>query len=204
MWSRISAALWLLALSLVLPAHATTVLPATLDDLVGGAAAVFEGTCISNRTERDPRSGMAVTYTTFLVKDTLKGSVGMTHVIKQIGGDLSSEGGPNFRVPGVPTFEPNQDYVVFMAGVSGSGFSSPIGLQQGRFSIVTDESGAKKVGNGRDFGDLTAGMPADQLPAGLMTELRTSNRVPAMDLDAFKDLVRRRALVAQAPRRDQQ
>ena len=47
-------------------------------------------------------------------------------------------------------------------------------------------------------------MPADQLPAGLMTELRTSNRVPAMDLDAFKDLVRRRALVAQAPRRDQQ
>jgi hypothetical protein len=87
--------------------------------------------------ERDPQTNLVVTYTTFAVEDVLKGTVPATHTIKQIGGNLAAEG-TTLRVEGIPTFVVGQNYVVFLAGVSSAGFSSPIGLGQGRFSVRLD------------------------------------------------------------------
>ncbi len=179
----------LLGLGLVLPSQALSVLPLSLEQMVDTAAVAVEGTCTGNRTEREAATGLVVTYTTFAVKDVLKGTVAGTHEIKQIGGELS-DGGPSFKVIGVPKFAVGQDYVVLLAGVSAAGFSSPIGLGQGKFTVQQDASG-RKVSNGRDFRDMTTLPPALTAPGLSAPGARAPVR--QLGLDDFKQLVRARA-----------
>ena len=169
-------------------AQAASVLPLYLDQVIDNSRLAFEGTCVETHSERDPATDMVVTYTTFAVHDVLKGSVGPSHTIKQIGGSLPGEG-VQYRVAGVPTFEVGQDYVVFLAGVSASGFSSPIGLEQGRFD-VREQGGKLLVGNGRDFRELASRM-SPSLPAAARAKLAAApGPVREIELGQFKQLVR--------------
>lgn len=179
-----------LLLALAWPAAATTVLPVDLDRMIGDASVAFEGTCTGNRTARDPQTHLIVTYTSFAVHDVLKGDVGATYEIKQLGGELES--GLRYKVQGIPKFSVGQDYVVFLAGVSKAGFSSPVGLSQGRF-VVTPGADGPEVSNGRDLKDMTAGIPDTELPPGLRQQAKRGGRVDRVQLDAFKALVRSRA-----------
>jgi hypothetical protein len=177
-----------LAAAFLVPVHAASVLPLYLDEMIDTSAVAFEGRVTANRTVRDEATRLVVTYTTFEVLDVLKGPVGATHEIKQIGGSLPGEG-VEYRVPGIPSFHIGEEYVVFLAGVSSLGFSSPIGLSQGRFGIDASDAG-RGVGNGRDFRDMTARM-ADRLPATAQARmLRAAEPVRRMDLDDFKRAVR--------------
>ena len=179
------------AAAAVLPAQATTVLPVTLENMVDRSATAFQGTVLNNRVERDAATGLVVTYTRFKVSDVLKGSVGATHEIKQIGGEMA-DGGVQFRVMGVPRFREGAEYVVFLNGVSAAGFSSPVGLHQGRFSVTT-EGAVAKVGNGRDFRELAADIPPHRLPPTVQDKMsRSAGRVNELGLDEFKQLVRDR------------
>jgi hypothetical protein len=177
-----------IAFSFLTPARATTVLPLFLDEIVDTAATAFQGTVLENRTERDPATGLVVTYTTFAVREVIKGTVGATHTIKQVGGTLP-DGAVQFHIHGVPKFKVGEDYVVFLAGVSAAGFSSPIGLSQGRFS-VTGAPGARKVANGRDFKDMTARISA-RVPQHAREHMQALPGASVdMDLADFKQLVR--------------
>ena len=172
-------------------AQATTVLPTTLETLIDQSAAAFQGTVLQNRVERDARTGQIVTYTKFKVSEVLKGSVTATHEIKQIGGRLA-DGSESFNVMGVPRFQEGEEYVVFLNGVSASGFSSPVGLHQGRFS-VSREGGIAKVGNGRDFKEMAADIPGHRMPPTVQEKLaRAPGAVKQLGLDEFKQLVRDR------------
>lgn len=183
---------FLLGFAVAGPAGAVSVRPLPLDEIIDTATVVFQGTCIGNRTEREQETNLVVTFTTFAVKDVLKGSAQGTHVIKQIGGKMPA-GELNFRVDGVPTFVVGEDYVVFLAGVSAAGFSSPIGLAQGKFTVQQDASG-QKVSNGRDFREMTAGIPSVVLPKATAKVLGEAPApVRHLDLDEFKQLVRVRA-----------
>jgi hypothetical protein len=183
----------LLGLALAGPAGAASVLPLLLDEIIDTATVAFQGTCIDNRTERETRTNLVVTYTTFAVKDVLKGAVQGTHVIKQIGGKMPAGDELSFRVDGVPTFVIGEDYVVLLAGVSAAGFSSPIGLAQGKFTVQQDASG-QRVSNGRDFREMTAGMPSAALPEATARVLAAATApVRDLGLDEFKQLVRARA-----------
>ncbi len=173
-------------------ASAASVRPLDLNEIIDTAAVAFEGTCVSNWSEREAKTNLVVTYTTFAVKDTLKGDARGTYVIKQIGGTMPA-GQLSFRVYGVPTFVVGEDYVVFIAGVSAAGFSSPIGLEQGSFKVLKDEAGPK-VTNGRDFREMTAGMPSAALPEATAKALSVAQGpVRRLDLDEFKQLVRAHA-----------
>jgi hypothetical protein len=190
--ARWAAVLCLAAASV---AHAANVLPLYLEEIVDTSTTAFDGTCTANRTERDPVTNLVVTYTTFTVREALKGTPGTSITIKQIGGVLP-DGGMQYRVSGIPTFEVGQDYVVFLAGVSSAGFSSPIGLAQGRFT-VRSEGGARKVGNGRDFRDLTARI-AQHMPASARTRVQQAEgAVREMDVNDFKQTVRNRMKAGQ-------
>lgn len=179
----LACALWIAA-----PARAASVVPLYLDEIADTAAVVFEGTCTGNRTERDPQTGYVVTFTTFAVHDAIKGGAGASYTIKQIGGSLPGEE-LQYRVQGVPAFTVGETYVVFLAGVSSLGFSSPIGLAQGRFRVAGAPA-AQKVANGRDFKELTARI-ASRVPAharALMQE--AAGPALEMDLADFKQTVR--------------
>ena len=189
LFSRRLTAAWLFAIAgCFLPAaNASSVVPMYLDQLIDDSAVAFEGVWTGNRTERDPATGFIVTYTTFDVRDALKGAVGSRYVIKQVGGTLP--GGPQYRVEGVPSFTPGNDYVVFLAGVSSSGFSSPLGLEQGRFK-VTVTPGGSRVGNGRDFKAMAGRMSSHLPPAERARLERAPGAVRDMDLESFKQSVR--------------
>ena len=181
----------LTSLAIAVPAHATSVVPLYLDEIIDTATTVIHGTCIGNRSDRDPQTGMIVTYTTFQVQDVLKGQAGFTHIIKQIGGDLP-DGSLKYKVQGVPTFKVGENYVVFLYGVSSAGFSSPVGLGQGRFNVVIDETGAQ-VTNGLDFKEMTSRMLPREIPQAAKSKLQQVGPVSRMGLDEFKQLIRQRS-----------
>lgn len=162
-------------------AVAATVRPMLLDEIIDTATIAFQGTCTANRVEQDTTTNFIVTYTTFEVRDVIKGDVTATHVIKQIGGTLS-DGVSGMVVHGVPKFTVGEDYVVFLAGVSSLGFSSPVGLTQGRFNVEQGATG-KTISSGRDFRALTARMPQASMPDA-------GKPVRQLSLDEFKGLAR--------------
>jgi hypothetical protein len=176
----------LASLMLALPAWATSVLPLYLDQIVDMSVVAFEGTCTGNRVERDEK-GFIATYTTFKVQDVLKGEVGTTYTIKQIGGELS-DGSVKLKMSGVPTFTVGGSYVVFLNGVSSAGFSSPVGLFQGSFNVIAGDLGPQ-VTNGRDFKMMTSRM-AGQVTPQAKAKMSESGPVERMGLDDFKAMVR--------------
>lgn len=176
-----------ISLIIALPARAMSVLPLYLDEIVNDAAIAFQGKSLENHSERDPQTNSIVTYSTFEVQEVLKGEVGATHTIKQIGGKLQGEIN---QTTGVPTFTVGESYVLFLYGVSASGFSSPVGLGQGKFNIIPVSTGFH-VTNGRDFKEMTLGTPTSLLPLSVLNKLRQApGPVKRLDLDEFKQLVR--------------
>jgi len=177
---------------LAFPAQAASVLPLYLDEIVADAAVAFQGICTDNRSELDSQTGFVVTYTTFSVTDVLKGAVGSTHTIKQVGGRVGNQ---VFRIEGTPTFAVGADYVVFIYGVSSAGFSSPVGLSQGQFTIRPGAHGAE-LSNGRDFKEMLRPDPAQGLPPDGQNQdarrkfLQVPGELRHIGLDDFKQIVR--------------
>ena len=185
------------ALALSASAYAATVLPLGLERLHGDAKLIFLGECLTNSVQLDQQSGRVVTYTTFEVLETYKGNLGRSHTIKQIGGNLP-EAGLSVKIPGVPQFEAGKRYVVFLPPASDLGFSSPVGLSQGMFTLKTDASGTQTVSNGRDVGELMENIPS-KMPSRVASKLNTlSNKeLPAnakaraeMRLDDLRTILR--------------
>lgn len=150
---------------------AATVLPLGLERLQGDAQFIFLGECLSNTVEMDRQSGRVATYTTFEVLETYKGTLGRSYTIKQVGGHLP-DADLRVRIPGVPQFEVGQRYVVFLPPVSKLGYSSPIGLSQGLFTMKIDGAGERIVSNGRDVGDLMENMAQSKMPSRVADKLR--------------------------------
>ncbi len=184
-----ASAVTALALLSATPAQAASVRPLPLDSVVDAAAVAFQGRCLESRSEVDAATGLVVTLTTFEVEDRLKGEVGARHVIKQLGGQV---GDLVRRVDGIPTFEPGERYVVFLYGVSAAGFSSPVGLSQGRFEVRAGEGGLQ-VANGRDFREMLSPISPADLPGVVRDKLAVPKaRVEHLELETFKRLVRAR------------
>ena len=138
-------------------AGATSLLPLSLEQLSTRAELIFYGSVVKNEVVAENDGKRVVTLTSFEVHEQIKGSTGKTHTIKQIGGKLAD--GRDLRVHGVPRYQVGQSYVVFLPAPSSLGFSSPLGLHQGNFSVM-DEDGVKTVSNGLRLTGNTAGAAA--------------------------------------------
>lgn len=177
----------LLSLIIAMPASAMSVLPLYLDEIINDAAIAFQGKSLESHSERDLQTGSIVTYSTFEVQEVLKGEVGAKHTIKQIGGKLEGE---IHQTTGVPTFTVGESYVLFFYGVSAAGFSSSVGLDQGKFNIIPVSTGFH-VTNGRDFKEMTLGIPDHLLPPSVKIKMRQApGSINRLDLGEFKQLVR--------------
>jgi len=103
------------------------------------------------------------------------------------------------RVPGVPQFEVGKRYVVFLPPASRLGFSTPVGLSQGMFTVKSNAKGEPMVGNGRDVGELMENMAQSKMPSRVADKLRAmpDKEVPAnararaeMHLDDLRSILR--------------
>ena len=170
-------------------AVATSVLPVSLQRMTTTATMIFHGTVIENEVKLDQTSGRVATYTTFKVNEVIKGDPGNTHTIKQIGGQLP---GSNVRqlIHGVPQFSVNQEYVIFLPEASSLGFSSPIGLSQGKFDI-RKLNGESMVSSGRAPAAVTKAAPQQTL-TNIPSAIETSQlpAQPGVRLADFLQTVR--------------
>jgi len=170
-----------LAIPLAVPAYATVLVPASLSELAHDAAIIARGQVVSvdGRWTDDRRT--VETIVTLETENYLKGRFGQTLQFRVPGGTLG-----RFRniVMGAPRFDVGQRVIVFL-GVNGPRVPYILGLNQGVYRVVLDDSGRAVV------------TPPSPMPGvtGPITR-GASNRQPAT-LDSFEREIRTAAGGAQ-------
>ncbi len=166
----------IISLSFLPSAWATSVLPLSLEQLSTQASLIFFAEVVSNQSKRDEKSGRIATFTEFKITDLIKGNTELTHTIKQIGG-YDPESKTRLFIHGVPTFQVGNSYVVFLPETSNLGFSSPLGLYQGSYSVTTI-NGEQVVSNGRNLTEPNSSNNyAVQIPLAINAERPSQSRL---------------------------
>jgi len=170
------------------PLWATTVRPLSLKQITSNAKTVFYGKCLKVQPIEESAPGIPAVEYTFLVKQGIKGvSEGQTFVFRQVrSGDNGAPG-----IPGVPEYQPGQEYMLFLHGKSARGLTSPVGLQQGTFKAVKTGDGRMGLINLLNNRNLTYGLSdAGAADTGLSTqEYEELKRQGAIPVDRFTAIV---------------
>ncbi len=170
-------------------AAATSMRPISLEQLSTRATLIFYGEVVSNQVKQDEQSGYIATFTEFKVIDLIKGNAGKTHTIKQIGGDLKDRN-MSLRIHGVPRFQVGYNYVVFLPTKSKLGFSSPLGLHQGSFSVLSINN-EQVISNSRSQVNQPQTRQLEQTSKAVQIPLAVSVDKPSQSrLDDFINTVR--------------
>jgi hypothetical protein len=148
-----------LSLSISSP-EASRVRQVNLEEIVESAERVFSGRCTEVRAERDPATGLDVQLVTFEVHRAVKGQLGESVTIRMLGGgELLGSGAGD--VAGFTRFAPGEEVVLFLYGESSAGLTSPVGLGQGKFSVIEDKQGRKIALNALGNRGLMRGLSAE-------------------------------------------
>lgn len=137
--------------SWAVPGQSTLVLSLNLEQMTELADRIFLAKVASTKDDFDAE-GRWCQFTTFSVSEVYKGQVGQQVTIKQVNAKpLPSLDGTVVQstlFQGLPEYQHGEEVLVFLHGDSAIGFTSPVGLQQGAFRVVSDASGSKKLING--------------------------------------------------------
>ncbi len=153
---------FVLLLASLTPAGSTTLLPENLAGLVDGADRIFLGRVISEWTGRDEHD-LPATITTFKIMEVLKGNLPEELPVKQLGVTEVQPDGLATWVDGMPRYRLGFDYLIFLPADSSLGFTSPVGLFQGAFTILQDSSGIVVATNGINNANLFLGVGSEEL-----------------------------------------
>jgi hypothetical protein len=105
-----------------------------LREMTGAAGSIFIGTVASVHGGTDEH-GDIVTYTAFNVEDAIYGVPGNGIAIKQLGGETPAL---SMRLEHMRYFRKGERVLVMLYPTSSLGFTSPIGLSQGVWTIGDD------------------------------------------------------------------
>lgn len=159
-------------LFLVSSLDATTARLLSLGDKVALAERIFVGTVTEVREGKDEH-GTAVTYVTFALSRSLKGQVPDKLTIKQLGRRLPGKDKSILNIPGLPMYSEGEEVVLFLHGTSAGGFTSPVGLGQGKFKVIRQKSKAfvvNELAKGKVAPRLLYGVEPDPGKPGLEME----------------------------------
>jgi len=166
-------------------ALATSVIKMSLRDLAKNSDTIVMGR-VEDASARYDANKEIYTYITIKVMDPVKGlkaehgknaAPDQFVTIRQIGGIV---GNIASVVPGMPKFTKGEEVVVFLSKKDAAGYPWVMGLQQGKYSVVTDDQGTKHVRNElEDLGLMNTDGSMAQAKAG-----------QAMPLQAFLDGIR--------------
>ena len=157
------------------PASATSVVRFSFDSLCENSVRIAHVICVE--TEPVITDDGVRTRTLFRVIEGVKGDVSREIEIALPGGQI---GAKHVMVAGIPTFTAGRETVIFLTGPDGSGSPWPIGLGQGCYRVVTDETEGRSV-------HFQRGMTP--IPEGVLFK-PTSAGVHRVDLRSFLDKVR--------------
>ena len=163
--------------------------PRNLVQLIDHAAIVVHGRVIQARVETHPQyRNLSFVLVTMSVENVLKGTAGKTFSFRQFIWD------PRDRVDRGGYHE-GEELLLFMNRVTAAGFTSPVGLEQGRFWVLREAHGERLVVNGVNNRGLSQGTQelsaAPSLSPGARQALATpAGQLGPIRLSVMKELVR--------------
>jgi hypothetical protein len=156
-------------------ALATTVQKLSLQELTKKSNSIVMARVDDAYSSWDAAHKEIYTFFTLRVLQPVKGLKGETTItLRQIGGTVDNIAS---IVPGMPSFKKGEEVVVFLTEKDRAGYPWVMGLQQGKYSIVTGKDGVKQVRN-----DLAG---TELLSAN--GQKVTSTTAPDQPLNAFLD-----------------
>jgi hypothetical protein len=180
----------ILALILVsaITATATTVQKFTLQELARKSSTIAMARVDDAYSSWDQNHKEIYTFYTLQVLDHVKGMKGETTItLRQLGGIVDNM---ESIVPGMPSFRKGEEVVVFLTQKDAAGYPWVMGLQQGKYTVVTDASGKKSVRNeltdeltrvgsgGAEKGPSVSGdLPLGAFLDGIKTDLDEAGKV---------------------------
>jgi hypothetical protein len=118
-----------------------------LKDLAKKSDTIVRATVVDETARYDANKEI-YTYFTLRVLEPVKGSAKDEVItIRQIGGVVGTIAS---IVPGTPSFKKGEEVVVFLTQRDAAGYPWVMGLQQGKYSVSSDENGQKRVRNELD------------------------------------------------------
>ncbi|MFO1394958.1 MAG: hypothetical protein U1F09_14460 [Steroidobacteraceae bacterium] len=151
------AGTWIAVLGIAtvaVPAHATSIVPLTIVDMLGHSDAIVVGQVQTVVDGFDSR-GLPYTEVTLKVSDTIRGSNNGTYTFRQFGLDKPRRmaDGRTYlgRPTGWPTWRRGESAIVFMySKARATGFQTTVGLGQGKLSLANGKA-MNSYGNSRLF-----------------------------------------------------
>jgi hypothetical protein len=163
----------------VSPAQATSVQKFSLKALAQRSSSIALAKVEAAESRWDESGKEIYTYVTLRVVEKVKGKKDReTVTLRQLGGQV---GNIASIVPGMPSFKKGEEVVVFLTEEDTAGYPWVLGLQQGKYSVVSDASGAKQVRN--ELQGLTLVSPQG-------VQLDASEVTAGQSLDSFLESVR--------------
>lgn len=165
------------------------VLHRNLSELVGDSYTIVLGRVVSVKAEPHPQyHGLQTIVITLQVAEVWKGQAGATFTFRAFVSDPT-----DFKQR--LGYAGNQDVLLMLTKPSDIGLSSPAGLEQGRFRVVTDAQGNRTVVNGINNAGLfrnvqkTAPKLDAQLAGLPARQLLTQHATGPIAFDDFKSIV---------------
>jgi hypothetical protein len=184
---RIVAAVVLLAVSMANAQRGARTVPRNLDQLTQEAELIVRGTVVSAHLEPHPQfRNLNTVVVRFHVDSTLKGSAPQTLEFRQFIWDIRDQL-DNAR------YTKGSELLLMLGPVSQYGLRSPVGLEQGRFRVVRDHSGAVTAVNGAGNVGLL-NIPAAQASkvklSARASQLVSKKPVGAVSLTDLEEMIR--------------
>lgn len=199
---RILSALLLFCLVDLIPpfVEAVTLVPVNLEYMTHEADRIFLAH-VDKVEARYDENGLWSQFVTFRVVETYKGDLDDSLTIKQVNltspPDQESGQTQNILAGVMPEYHVGEDVVVFLSPDSAFGFTSSIGLFQGTFQLMSDESGETIVVNqAQNEGLLNDVTEISSLDSGTSPGLSSARfqalreRPAALKLQNMKDLIK--------------
>ncbi len=170
----------LLLLSLATSAvRATTITPASFNDLVDSAREIFIGETVARQSRwiDTPQGQAIVTLVTFRVVESLKGGIQTQTSLEFLGGTV---GDVTLAIPDMPQFNVGDRDILFVG--NRNAVSPLLHMGYGRFRVLRDDARSVetvRTYNGRAF-DSTDALPQAQT---------TDRGVTGMSLAAFRTAI---------------
>ncbi len=123
--------------------YAQRTLPMTLKEMVGRAAVIVHATVTGVETGRDPVTGMPATWVTLRIAENFYGALDDIYTFKQVGGEAD---GMAYRLAELPQYTRGEEIVLLLSQAHRTtGFTSPVGIGQGKFRVRSLPAPRKKV-----------------------------------------------------------
>jgi len=144
-------------------------IPVNIEQLVRDAGVIVDATVVKTETGKDLQSGMLVTWVTIDVKESFFGAAQGQMTFKQYGGE--ADGLANYPKH-LPRYTAGERSLLFLTAPSKIGMQSPVGMQQGKFAVISEGTTKTRIKN------LTMN---PSLFKGLTSSTKMQKQLPAMN-----------------------